>query len=122
VILADTSIWVEHLREGDAELEKLLEHGQILTHPFVIGEIALGSLRRRDFILGALRGLPRTAVATDEEVMHLIEERALHSLGIGYVDAHLVAAAKLTPGTLLWTRDQRLRAACEKLRLGASER
>jgi len=110
VILADTSIWVDHLRGGDAKLVELLGAGAILTHPFVIGEIALGSLSRRDEILENLRDLPAVSIATDDEVLEFIERRALHGRGIGYVDCHLLASMTLTPGATLWTRDKRLRA------------
>jgi hypothetical protein len=108
VILADTSVWVDHLRAGDAGLMARLDAGMVLTHPFVIGEIALGHLRQRTLVLGALADLPMATVATDAEVLTLIDVLALAGRGIGYVDAHLLAAVRLTPGTALWTRDRRL--------------
>lgn len=119
MILADTSIWVDHLRNGDEHLATLLEGGGILMHPFVLGELALGSLRQREVILGALRDLPQARVAGDEEVLYFIERRALFNLGIGYVDAHLLTAAKLTEDATLWTRDRRLSAAAAELSLAA---
>jgi predicted nucleic acid-binding protein len=117
VILVDTSIWIDHLRTGDVELSQLLDDRDVLAHPFVIGEIALGRLRQRDLVIRRLSQLPSASVATDAEVLHLIESNALFGLGIGYVDAHLLAAARLTPGAKLWTRDQRLAAAAQLLGL-----
>jgi predicted nucleic acid-binding protein len=117
MILVDTSVWVGHLRAGNKALGELLDAGRVLAHPFVIGELALGNLRRRDRILDALQDLPRASVATDAEVLHLIGRHALHGLGIGYVDAHLLAAVRLTDGARLWTRDLRLDAAAERLGL-----
>jgi len=89
----------------------------VLTHPFVIGEIALGFLRSRVTVLASLRKLPRATVARDAEVLALIDQAELVGSGIGYVDAHLLAAARLTPGTQLWTRDQRLHQAAMRLDL-----
>ena len=122
MILADTSVWVDHLKKGDRALAELLDAGQVLAHPFVIGELALGYLRRRDVVLGALRDIPRATVATDREVLDFIDRHALHGLGIGYVDAHLLAAARLTADTLLWTRDGRLARAAGRLSLAAALR
>lgn len=95
----------------------LLNEGEILTHPFVIGEVALGNLRRREAELAILLDLPRANIAADDEVRELIEEYRLYGGGIGYVDAHLVAAARITPGTLIWTRDRRLAAVASRLNL-----
>lgn len=116
MILVDTSVWIDHLRYGDVELTRLLNTGQVLTHRFVIGELALGSLQNRNIVLSALQNLPQVTIASDEEVLHFIENRALFGTGIGYIDAHLLAAVLLSPGTLLWTRDKRLFA--ESVRLG----
>ena len=110
MILVDTSIWVDHLRTGDRQLVALLQDGQVLAHPWVTGELALGHLARRSEILGLLRHLPQATVATDLEVLALIDIRHLFGLGIGYVDAHLLAATLLTTGSRLWTRDKRLAA------------
>lgn len=117
MILVDTSVWVDHLRAGDATLAALLEQGQVLMHPFVVGELACGNLRQRADLLGHLRRLPRGAVADDEEVLHVIERHALMGRGIGYVDAHLLAATLLTAPAKLWTRDRRLRAVADSLGL-----
>jgi predicted nucleic acid-binding protein len=97
VILVDTSIWIDHLRTGDPELGELLRDGQVLAHPWVTGELALGHLSRRSEILGLIHNLPQATVATDGEVLTLIDKRQLFGLGIGYVDAHLLAATALTP-------------------------
>lgn len=110
MILVDTSIWVDHLRTGDPQLGSLLQNGRVLAHPWVTGELALGHLSRRGEILGLLHNLPQATVATDVEVMALIENRQLFGLGIGYVDAHLLAATLLTRDARLWTRDKRLAA------------
>ena len=116
MILVDTSVWIDHLRHGDVELKELLNTGRVLTHRFVIGELALGSLQNRDTVLDALKNLPQAANATDEEVLHFIAHHALSGSGIGYIDAHLLAAVRLSPGASLWTRDKRLLA--ESVRLG----
>jgi predicted nucleic acid-binding protein len=116
MILVDTSVWIDHLRHGDVELTRLLNTGQVLTHRFVIGELALGGLQNRNTVLSTLQNLPQATIASDEEVSHFIETRALFGTGIGYVDAHLLAAVRLSPGTFLWTRDKRLLA--ESVRLG----
>ncbi len=108
MILVDTSVWIDHLRGGAPHLAWLLQDGQVLLHPWVIGELALGRLSRREEILGLLRNLPRVKTATAGEVLTLIDSRQLFGLGIGYVDVHLLAATMLTPGTVLWTRDKRL--------------
>lgn len=120
MILVDTSIWVEHLRLASAILTELLDHGEILGHPFVIGELALGNLRRRDPFLGDLRDLPQAIVADDDEVFRMIDRQALFGRGIGYVDAHLLAAARLTAGSKLWTRDRRLQSVAAQLGLTAA--
>lgn len=117
MILIDTSVWVDHLRAGDKRVSDLLDSGGVLAHPFVIGELALGDLRQRRTILAALQDLPQAAAATDIEVLHFIERRALAGLGIGYVDAHLLASTQLIAGTSLWTRDKRLLGVAERLGL-----
>ncbi|MFZ2973540.1 MAG: type II toxin-antitoxin system VapC family toxin [Ferribacterium limneticum] len=117
MILVDTSIWIDHLRQRDERLSKLLNQGQVLAHPFVIGELALGSLQNRTAILGALQDLPQAPVATEGEVLSFIEQNALYGIGIGYIDAHLLAAVRLSPGATLWTRDKRLLAAATSLGL-----
>lgn len=119
MILVDTSVWIDHFRQADHELVGLLNDCRVLGHPFVIGELALGNLRNRDTVLDALQGLPKVSVATDDEVLLFIRENGLGGLGIGYVDAHLLAAVRLFPGAALWTRDKRLLAAARSLGLAA---
>jgi predicted nucleic acid-binding protein len=118
LILVDTSVWVDHFRSADATLEALLDIGSVLVHPFVVGELALGSLPRRAEVLEALDDLPMATVASDKEVRWFIEDHALFSRGVGYVDIHLLAAVRLTPETELWTHDRRLRAIAEQFGSG----
>jgi predicted nucleic acid-binding protein len=115
VILVDSSIWVDHLRALDQTLIGLLERGQVLIHPFVIGELALGNLRRRIDLLADLQDLPQARVASDHEVLRFIERHELFGLGVGYVDVHLLAAVRLTLGASLWTRDKRLQTVASHL-------
>lgn len=117
MILVDTSVLIDHLRHGDEELTRLLNAGRVLTHRFVIGELALGNLQNRNIVLSALQNLPQVTAASDEEALHFIENNALFATGIGYIDAHLLAAVRLSPGTLLWTRDKRLLAVSARLGL-----
>ena len=116
MILVDTSVWVDHLRRGDAQLVDLLERANVVMHPFVVGEIACGSLRDRLSILELLQDLPAAAVADSAEVLGFIERHVLHGKGIGYVDVHLLASVALTEGAKLWTRDKSLRAVAVALR------
>ena len=119
MILADTSVWIEHFRRNDPRLAASLEDGRIAGHPFVLGEIALGNLTRRADIVAFMQDLPQLTVATHGEVLHFIDRRGLAGLGIGYVDAHLLAAVHLSPGTALWTWDKRLAAASVRLGIAA---
>lgn len=120
MILVDSEICVDHIRQKMPRLIRFLEDGEGLFHPFVVGEIALGSLRDRQLVLESLSSLPQAPLADHGEVLFLVEERRLFSLGIGYVDLHLVASCLLLPGTLLWTRDRRLKAAARQLGIGYS--
>lgn len=97
-----------------------LNSGQILVHSFVTGKLALGSLKNRDTILAALQNLPQAEVAAHSEVMDFISCRELFGPGIGYIDAHLLASVRLTPGTTLWTRDKPLLAVASRLGIGAN--
>ena len=115
MILVDTSVWIDHLRSADEILAHLLDIGQVLMHPFIVGELALGSLHKRDLILQSLQDLQQVDVATEHEVLHFIARHALFGRGIGYIDAHLLASIRLTAGISLWTRDKRLLAAAEQL-------
>jgi predicted nucleic acid-binding protein len=122
VILVDTSIWVDHLRAGNTMLAELLEAGRVLTHPLVIGELALGALRQRVAVMTALEDLPSAIAATEAEVLAFIDRHALFGRGIGYVDAHLLAAARLTAGTELWTNDRKLHRVAEELGMAMGRR
>ncbi|MEE8429453.1 MAG: type II toxin-antitoxin system VapC family toxin [Gammaproteobacteria bacterium] len=117
MILVDTSVWIDHLRAGDEVLVALLNESRVLMHPFVLGELACGSLRNRGEVLELLRDLPRVTVATDNEALFFIERHMLMGRGIGYVDAHLLAAVALAGSVRLWTRDKRLRTAADSLAL-----
>lgn len=117
MILIDTSVWIDHLRTTNAKLMELLNRSQVLAHPFVTGELALGNLHQRTVILSALQDLPQAKVASDLEILHFIEQQALFGLGIGYIDVHLLAAVRLTPDALLWTHDKRLHAVANRLSL-----
>ena len=119
MIIVDTSVWIDHLKSSNPVLADLLGNGRVLAHSFVTGELALGSLRQRRTVLESLRDLPQATVASDDEVMMLIEREQLYGLGIGFVDAHLLAAVRLTPGALLWTRDRRLWQAATRLGLSS---
>jgi predicted nucleic acid-binding protein len=119
VILVDTSVWVDHVRRADATLIRLLNAGQVLTHPFVIGEVAMGNLPRRRLFLDEMRRLPAALIATDLEAMSLMEREQLYGRGIGFADLHLLAATRLTQAAL-WSRDRRLRAIAEELGIAGS--
>jgi predicted nucleic acid-binding protein len=121
MILADTSVWIEHFRAGDAQLVHHLQSSMIQMHPFVLGELALGNLHRRTQVLPMLGHLRRTATATDKEVLEFIDLNRLSGLGIGYIDAHLLAAVRLTPGSVLWTRHSRLRRLATQMKIAFSE-
>ncbi len=113
-VLVDTSVWVDHLRKGEALLEDLLASGHVATHPFVIGELACGNLSNRDEILNLLSELPIAEVATNEEVMHLIERHKLGGKGLGWIDMNLLASALLS-NMPLWTRDHRLATVAKSI-------
>ena len=120
MILADTSIWIDHLRSGNRELRKHLNHGNIVIHPFIIAELALGSVKERSLqertkTLALLDLLPQVRVAQLSEVRLTIEARRLYNRGIGLTDAHLIASVFINPSTLLWTRDKQLRKLAEGL-------
>ena len=110
MILADTSVWIDHLRNGDRNLVRELQNTRIMIHPFIVGELALGNIARRGDILTLLQDLPQAEVATDAEVLHLIEKKRLMGRGIGFIDAHLIASVLLSGAVKLWTRDKRLHA------------
>ncbi len=117
MILADTSVWVDHLRAGTPALAAVLEQGNVLAHPFVLGELACGNLKNRGEVLKLLADLPRAPVATELEALDFIERRALMGRGIGYIDVHLLASVALAAGARLWTRDKRLAGVAADLKL-----
>ena len=117
MILVDTSVWVNHFRRGEPILSAALEAGEVLTHAFVIGEIACGNLKRRSEVLSLMRELPPSPTATDEEAQHFIDQHKLMGRGIGYIDVHLLASALLAGNATLWTHDKRLSATADRLAL-----
>ena len=120
MILVDASVWIDHIRAPDTALSGLLSRNEVVTHPFVIGEVALGQFRTREDVLFRLGRLPNADVAMYPEVLRFIERYRLYGLGIGYIDVHLLASTLLTEYSALWTRDKRLRAAAEKLGVAAA--
>jgi predicted nucleic acid-binding protein len=116
LILADTSVWIDHFRRSNPSLERLLRDGEAVTHPFVIGELACGSMKNREALLEYLMALPRADSASHEEVLRLIEDHRLWRRGIGWTDAHLLASALLSRSGL-WTLDRRLAQAAAALGL-----
>lgn len=113
-MLVDTSVWVSHLRFGNASLERLLNDGSVYCHPFVIGELACGSLSNRKEILSLLRALPQVPVVESEEILRFIEQRKLTGLGVGLIDMHLLASVVLFQ-TTLWTEDKSLQRVAMRL-------
>ena len=116
MILVDTLIWVNHLRRHDAVLAAHLEAGEVLCHPYVIGEIGLGLLKQRQKVLELLAALPSATVVSHDEAMTFVEQRSLAGRGIGWVDIHLAASAVVSRAKL-WTADRRLAAVARVLRL-----
>ncbi len=114
-VLVDASIWIDHLRAANTDLVGLLANRSALGHPWVIGEVALGSLADRAGTIQLLTELPPATTATHAEAMAMISEHRLFGRGLGYVDTHLLAATRLTTGARLWTRDRRLREAATDL-------
>ncbi|MDX9971881.1 MAG: type II toxin-antitoxin system VapC family toxin [FCB group bacterium] len=121
MILVDTSVWVDHLRTGEPLLAAALDAGNVLMHPYVLGELACGNLQNRAEVLTLLAELPAAPVATDPEVLEFIERRTLMGRGIGYIDAHLLASVALGATATLWTRDKRLAVVAAELSMGFAE-
>ena len=117
MILVDTSVWIDHLRRGVPDLVRVLEESRVGTHPWVIGELALGGLRLRGAVLENLARLPIAPVASHDEILWLVDRHPLFGRGLALVDAHLLASVLLAPGWSLWTRDKRLRAAADEVGL-----
>lgn len=118
MILADTSVWIEHFRKNSRELSALLLDGRVVCHPFVIGELACGHLRNRAEILSLLAALPGARVAEHDEALRVAALHKLYGQGLGWIDVHLLASSLLT-GCALWTRDKALVAAARALAVGA---
>lgn len=118
MILIDTSVWIRHFRIRDLNVQRKLLAFEVVTHPFIIGELAVGALHPRSDVLRMLRGLPQSTTAHDREVLALIEARQLSGTGIGYADAHLMASLLLSPGHVLWTHDRRFAVAAATCGLG----
>lgn len=116
MVLVDTSVWVAHLRQGANGLDALLRGGRVVCHRFIVGELACGNLKNRPEIISLLQRLPEAIQARHEEVMQFIENYGLMGKGLGYIDMHLLASARLT-GVSLWTLDKRLNEAAIKLEL-----
>ena len=114
MVLVDTSVWVKHFQEGDLRLQELLSDAEIASHPFVIGELACGNIKNRGEILSLLQSLPIAQPIDLAEFLYFVEENGLMGTGIGFIDIHLLASAKLS-GIPLWTFDKKLRAAAMKL-------
>jgi predicted nucleic acid-binding protein len=117
-MLVDSSVWVDHLRRGNRRLRQLLRDGRVITHPFVVGELACGWLTRRTEILWLLATLPAAVIAEHEEVLRLVEQARLHGRGLGWVDAHLLASVVLSKSSL-WTLDRALARAAAGLGVAA---
>jgi len=118
-MLVDTSVWVDHLRRGNRSLGALLGQAQVWCHPFVIGELACGRLKSRGELLSLLGTLPQVRQAAHDEVLALVESNDLGGRGIGWIDAHLLASARLT-GVPIWTFDRRLAGVARSLGVGAA--
>ena len=114
MVLLDTSVWIDHLRHGDVRAVALLERGDVVCHPLVIGELACGSLIRRNEVLSLLEALPQATQATHPEILGFIARHRLHGKGLGLIDLHLLWAA-MSHRHVLWTRDRRLRQMAQRL-------
>ena len=123
MILVDTSVWVDHLREPIEEVERLAAAVLLVQHPFVTGELALGTLKNAEAVLFYLsEDLPKARIASEPEFLAFVANERISGTGIGFVDAHLLASCRLMPGTLLWSRDKKLRRWAEKAGLGRASR
>ncbi|MDJ0813520.1 MAG: type II toxin-antitoxin system VapC family toxin [Woeseiaceae bacterium] len=117
MILADTSVWVDHFKSGSSGLESLLEQGRVCGHPFVIGELACGNLQSRQTVIDLLGRLPQAPQASQDEVLHFIDVHELMGRGVGFIDVHLLAATALAGDARLWTKDRRLAQLAGELQL-----
>jgi predicted nucleic acid-binding protein len=119
MILVDTSVWIDHFAHPINTIFELAEGEQLLTHPFILGELALGSIKNRRHFLETFAQLPMAIAATNDEVLALIEHHSLFGRGIGYLDAHLIASVMLTDNTKIWTFDRRMQAVVADLECAA---
>jgi len=119
MVLVDTSVWVSHLRDGNDDLERLLNDGDVACHPLIVGELACGNLKNRSEILSLLRSLPMAIEAEHEEVLQFIEKNRLMGRGLGYIDVHLMASSLLAR-TPLWTLDKQLNKISAELGIGVN--
>ena len=117
MILVDTSVWIDHLRKTNPQLIQLLSKALVLTHPFIIGELACGNLHKRTQFLMLMKNLPISEEASNQEVLYFIEHNQLMGRGIGYIDTHLLASTALTAETKIWTYDKRLKNSAYDLGL-----
>jgi hypothetical protein len=119
LILVDTSIWIDHLRSADAKLQLLLQNDQVMTHPYIRLELALGSMASREKVLADLALLPQAPVVAAEELFGLIDHKKLYRRGIGVTDLQLICCAIFDKSVLIWTRDRRLSEIANELRIQA---
>ena len=119
MLLVDSSVWIDHLRVADPALVRYLGEENVLCHAFVVGEVAMGSIRDRERTVARLNRLPIANEARHSEVMLLVEQERLFSRGLSWIDAHLLASTLITPGARLWTRDRRLHDAADQLAIAA---
>ncbi|OHB77508.1 MAG: ribonuclease [Planctomycetes bacterium RBG_16_55_9] len=119
MVLVDTSIWIVHLRYGHSGLQSLLEDSSVVSHPFIVGELACGTISNRTEIISSIQSLPMLDVVEQEELLLFIEQNHLMGIGLGFVDVHLMASAMLD-GIPLWTQDKRLKQACSRLNIDFS--
>jgi predicted nucleic acid-binding protein len=120
VILVDTSVWIDHLRRPDVKLQKLLQNDEVVTHPFVRLELALGSIATRDKVLADLALLPQAPIAATDELFSLVELRRLYRKGIGITELHLLCSGLFDKSISIWTRDRRLGEIADEFGLRAS--
>ncbi len=117
MILVDTSVWADHFRVTEPNLVRILASGDVVMHPFVVGELALGTLKNRIVILSLLHDLPEAPLVSDKEALYFLEKHRLTGRGIGYIDLHLLASVALTGRGKIWTKDKRLSHVAETIRL-----
>ena len=120
-VLVDTSVWIDHFRDGLSRIEELAASQRLLGHPFVVAELACGNLSDRAGTLSTLDDLTAVTVATTEEIRAAVERRRLFGRGVGFVDVHLLTATLLTPSTVLWSRDRRLRGLAREVGVAFDE-